>query len=144
MQRRRHELHAMVDVLDVQWMGKAANVLMWWWRGSTVHWSRVNGRCAAQINSRGGAAVLAPSLLSFQCVLPLSLSPAQRASPFGVQRWMIDIRAQKRRTMPLSHDQEGDGGSFVNLAEELLFKQIASPIYPAVRTRSAGSLRVAV
>ena len=42
--------------------------------------------------------------------------------------------------MPLSHDQKGDGGSFVNLAEELLFKQIASPIYPAVRTRSAGRL----
>ena len=57
---------------------------------------------------------------------------------------MIDIRTLKRRTMPLSHDQKGDGGSFVNLAEELLFKQIASPIYPAVRTRSAGRLGVAV
>lgn len=87
--------------------------------------------------------MFAPSLLSFQCVLPLSLARASE-SPFGVQRWMIDIRAQKRRTMPLSHDQKGDGGSFVNLAEELLFKQIASPIYPAVRTRSAGRLGVAV
>ena len=73
--------------------------------------------CAAQINSRAEA--------KFVIVIIIIRAALASASPFGVQRCTIDNRGAEQCLEP-GQDQEGAGGSFVNLYV-LLFKQIASP-----------------